>query len=344
MEPTGHSTDFLVDGSFPAAMGRFVRRGRLRWPGLFVYGEPLSPAAAADWRLPEAEADDFASIVTFSSGLEMEDFWEENGYALDASGQGPYAVFYRLHAEPSHATTVSEYYVVSLVTPDDPAADPFSKAVVHDFVLSFREEGRRVAVAGKGRDREPGPVGTGATDRLLDVTGFSAPWVVCVPQGAAEIQRQLSAFEARGGRVHHFDARELTTEERIFGSFAEVLRFPAYFGRNWDALVDCLGDLCGAVTGGGIGIVGVISDADRLLEAEFFPLFVSVLCQGVDRANALVDLDGLTLDRAAAAVHFVLEFREFDAEAIELRIEQPDLVVIAGDGSVGAALDPVEWR
>ncbi|MGW1216263.1 barstar family protein [Streptomyces sp. NPDC002499] len=166
----------------------------------------------------------------------------------------------------------------------------------------------------------------------MDITGVSAPWVVCVPQGAVEVQHQLSALEVRGGRVHRFDARELTTEERIFGSFAEVLRFPAYFGRNWDALVDCLGDLCGAVTGGGVGIVGVISDADRLLEAEFFPLFLSVLCQGADRANA------------SEAAHYVLEFREFDAEAIELRVRQPDLLVTVGDGFVGAALDPEEWR
>ncbi|WP_280878607.1 barstar family protein [Streptomyces pseudovenezuelae] len=178
----------------------------------------------------------------------------------------------------------------------------------------------------------------------MDVTGVSAPWVVCVPHGAAEVQRQLSALEARGGRVHHFDARDLTTEQGIHGSFAEVLQFPAYFGRNWDALVDCLGDLCGAVTGGGVGIAGVIRDADRLLEAEFFPLFVSVLCQGADRANASVDLDGLPLDRPALAEHFVLEFRDFDPGAIELRIRQPELAVTVGDGFVGAALDPEEWR
>ncbi|MGW1216266.1 hypothetical protein ACWD5F_42205 [Streptomyces sp. NPDC002499] len=160
MELTGHSTDYIVDGSFPQAMSRFVRRAQQRWPGLFVYGEPVAHAAAADWQLPEADADDFASIVTFSSGSEMEDFWEENGYALDASGQGPYALFYRPHVEPLRAAKVSgvevgspgaaeavegtallmsEYYAVSLVTPADPAVDRFSKAVVDDFTESFRE-------------------------------------------------------------------------------------------------------------------------------------------------------------------------------------------------------------
>ena len=163
MDLTGHSTDFIADASFPEAMHHFVRRGQQRWPGLFLYGEPLSPGAAAHWRLPEVEDDDFSGIVTFSSGQKMEDFWEDNGYALDDSGQGPYSVFYRLHAHPLRGTSVSgvqaetpeaeeavegtalllsEYYAVSVVTPEDPAIDPFSGGVVNDFMESFGAAGR----------------------------------------------------------------------------------------------------------------------------------------------------------------------------------------------------------
>ncbi|MFL4906409.1 hypothetical protein ACJ6WF_25310 [Streptomyces sp. MMS24-I2-30] len=155
MDLTGHSTDFTVDMSFPEAMRRFVAHAQRRWPRLRLSGEPS--ARAADWRLPEPD-DDFSGIVTFSSGPEMEDFWEENGYALDASGQGPYAVFYRRRPGPLHATTISgvetddpdigvavegtgilmaAYYSVSLLTPEDPATDPFSAGVVRDFVESF---------------------------------------------------------------------------------------------------------------------------------------------------------------------------------------------------------------
>jgi hypothetical protein len=158
MDLTGHSTDFVVDASFPEGMRRFVRLGQQRWPGLFLYGEPLSPGVLADWRLPEPEEDGLSGIVTFSSGQEMEDFWEEHGYALDAERQGPYAVFYRHHAQPLRATTVSgvhasspedeaavegtglllsEYYAVSIVTPEDPETDPFSRRVVDDFLASF---------------------------------------------------------------------------------------------------------------------------------------------------------------------------------------------------------------
>jgi RNAse (barnase) inhibitor barstar len=37
------------------------------------------------------------------------------------------------------------------------------------------------------------------------------------------------------GHVHH--------KEELTGHFATAMSFPAHFGRNWDALRDCLGDL-----------------------------------------------------------------------------------------------------
>ncbi|MFF7732564.1 MULTISPECIES: barstar family protein [unclassified Streptomyces] len=177
----------------------------------------------------------------------------------------------------------------------------------------------------------------------FEITGTSEPWAVFVPQGEARVHQQLSKLETEGGRIYRFDSSDLTTEEGIHRSFAETLKFPGYFGRNWDALVDCLDDLCGEVTGG-VGIAGLVQDADRLLEAEHFPLFVSVLCQGADRANSAVDLDGFPLDRPAIAEHFVFEFRDFDREKVASRIEQPDLIVTTGDGFVAAALDPDEWH
>ncbi|CAM5539436.1 hypothetical protein SROCM77S_04803 [Streptomyces rochei] len=157
MEPTGHSTDFVVDASFPEAMARFVRRAERRWPGLYVNGEPLAPSASASWRLPPSD-DDAPGIVTFSAGRHMEDFWEEHGYATDATGQGPFSVFHRLHPHALRAETVSGvrsdspdaeaaaegtrllltwFHAVSLVTPGDPDVDPFSAEVLDDFLASY---------------------------------------------------------------------------------------------------------------------------------------------------------------------------------------------------------------
>jgi hypothetical protein len=35
----------------------------------------------------------------------------------------------------------------------------------------------------------------------------------------------------------------VTNRDELFDVMAESLRFPIYFGRNWDALSDCLRDL-----------------------------------------------------------------------------------------------------
>ncbi|MFG2649845.1 hypothetical protein [Streptomyces sp. NPDC048436] len=160
MEITGYSSDYIADLTFPVSMRRFVGRRHQRWPGLFLYGEPVSTQSLDDWKLPDDDDgdDDYSGIVTFSAGQEMEDFWEENGYALDGVGEGPFSVFYRLHSQPLRADRVTgvrsvdaeaatalegtglllaEYYAVSLVTPDDPAADPFSGRVLADFLESF---------------------------------------------------------------------------------------------------------------------------------------------------------------------------------------------------------------
>ncbi|MFH8487951.1 hypothetical protein [Streptomyces longisporoflavus] len=161
MEITGHSSDFIVDTSFATAMKQFVARQHRHWPGLFLYGEPVDAESSADWNLPEVDEDDeYSGIVTFSSGQKMEDFWEENGYALDSDDEGPFSVFYQLHPRSLHADRVTgvrgadadpeavatiegtgllltEYFTVSLVTPEDPATDPFSARVLRDFVESF---------------------------------------------------------------------------------------------------------------------------------------------------------------------------------------------------------------
>ncbi|MEU9736550.1 barstar family protein [Streptomyces sp. NPDC048002] len=135
----------------------------------------------------------------------------------------------------------------------------------------------------------------------------------------------------------------MLTEQGVCDAFAASLRFPGYFGRNWDALVDCLDDLCGAVSNG-VGVAGVIHGADALLAAPHFPLFVSVLCQGADRATSAVDLDGCPLERPAIEQFFVFEFASFDAERIAWRALHPDLTITMGEGCVVAALDPRVWR
>src|SRR5689334_5290711 len=100
----------------------------------------------------------------------------------------------------------------------------------------------------------------------FDVSETRGPWVVFGPKESDLLRRQLGVLEGRGGRVYDFQARDLRREEDIFRVFAEEFEFPSYFGRNWDAVVDCLDDLCMEVTGG-VGVVGVIHEADSLIDS-----------------------------------------------------------------------------
>lgn len=45
------------------------------------------------------------------------------------------------------------------------------------------------------------------------------------------------------------DGRAILTKPAFLRTWADVFRFPAYFGMNWDAFADCAGDLSGLSPG-----------------------------------------------------------------------------------------------
>jgi len=54
------------------------------------------------------------------------------------------------------------------------------------------------------------------------------------------VRRELTTA---GWTVHLLDGRSIVNAPQFFDRCAQVLAFPAWFGHNWDALADCLGDL-----------------------------------------------------------------------------------------------------
>ncbi|MGW6026428.1 barstar family protein [Streptomyces sp. NPDC055099] len=114
---------------------------------------------------------------------------------------------------------------------------------------------------------------TGAT-----LTRRRAPWVVFTRHDDPWLSTETAELQKLGGQVIHVDGRELRDPPTLFATFARELRFPAYFGHNWDALVDCLHDWhghCGETR----DVAVLIDHADDLLTADFLGLFISVLCQ-----------------------------------------------------------------
>jgi len=82
---------------------------------------------------------------------------------------------------------------------------------------------------------------------------------------------ELSVFAelgAKGFYVATVPGAALASEAEFFDALASAFEFPGYFGRNWDAVADCLGDL-------------------EWLEAEGFVLVVDdVACCGLTETFA----------------------------------------------------------
>jgi RNAse (barnase) inhibitor barstar len=79
-------------------------------------------------------------------------------------------------------------------------------------------------------------------DALNDLLDDERGGVFFLPRHAATAEIQAAAR-----RVHfacfHIDGKSITRKEQLLSHVATALRFPDYFGGNWDALEECLTDL-----------------------------------------------------------------------------------------------------
>ncbi|MFI9550611.1 barstar family protein [Nonomuraea endophytica] len=74
------------------------------------------------------------------------------------------------------------------------------------------------------------------------------------------------------------DGRLCRTRATFFAEVARVLRFPDYFGHNWDALSDCLRDA------GPVALL--VENAEDLLSAETPGQFATLLAVFADAAGS----------------------------------------------------------
>lgn len=94
------------------------------------------------------------------------------------------------------------------------------------------------------------------------------PWVASsvpyflTPADAQRLDRDLTTA---GFDVRQLDGRSVTDEGSLVWALGETLSFPEYYGGNWDAFIDCAGDLAEA---GGAPVAIVWSESDRLAQAD----------------------------------------------------------------------------
>ncbi len=73
---------------------------------------------------------------------------------------------------------------------------------------------------------------------LEDETGG----VFFLPRHAAPREIQAEAKRAKFA-YFHVEGKNIARKEQLLNHFATTLRFPGYFGGNWDALEECLTDM-----------------------------------------------------------------------------------------------------
>ena len=76
--------------------------------------------------------------------------------------------------------------------------------------------------------------------------------------------------------IKEFHGRKCHTKSGLLGEFSRVLDFPSYFGKNWDALEDCLTDLQWLPAP---GYLFIMTEAEQLLpdHDEEYGIFLSIL-------------------------------------------------------------------
>jgi hypothetical protein len=102
-------------------------------------------------------------------------------------------------------------------------------------------------------------------NRLAAVTDGTRPPGVYRWLSRAHTESVRRELTAAGWAVHLLDGRALTGASQVFDRCAQVLAFPSWFGRNWDAFADCLGDLSWLPAGGHVLLwdqYGVLARSD----------------------------------------------------------------------------------
>jgi len=79
-------------------------------------------------------------------------------------------------------------------------------------------------------------------EALIDLLEDETGGVFFLPSHAAPREVQAAAKRAKFA-FFHIEGKNIARKEQLLNHVATALRFPGYFGDNWDALEECLADM-----------------------------------------------------------------------------------------------------
>ena len=112
----------------------------------------------------------------------------------------------------------------------------------------------------------------------LNLTGYlqstKAPWTSLLMVTAGQRAESL-VHPPTGFALKVIKGRQCKTPANLFAEFARALKFPDYFGHNWDALEECLADLEWLPAK---GYILLITDAECVLpDEDEYETFLEIL-------------------------------------------------------------------
>jgi RNAse (barnase) inhibitor barstar len=75
------------------------------------------------------------------------------------------------------------------------------------------------------------------------ITSFEEPPIVVATANSLDEQNLKVIIAEAGYLLFVIDGDNIKSNEDLFHDLSLILKFPDYFGHNWDALYDCLTDL-----------------------------------------------------------------------------------------------------
>lgn len=82
-----------------------------------------------------------------------------------------------------------------------------------------------------------------AKDILSIVTRLAPPWVLFCDEGHLDVTSLHAQIDLHGGLIRELDGHQSTTRESFYDQLTRAFDFPDYFGKNFNALDDCITDL-----------------------------------------------------------------------------------------------------
>jgi RNAse (barnase) inhibitor barstar len=137
----------------------------------------------------------------------------------------------------------------------------------------------------------------------------------------AELRTVASAARNAGFHVFSLSAKATPTKDALLDALSEQAQFPAYFGRNWDALVDCLRDRSWCPSA---GYAVTLDDADEGAFEDILMLVKILRIVTLDWRSKNIPFYVAISGSASLGRHISHEIRSEVAESIGLPSDEED--------------------